>query len=249
MSSETADPMDPSFQLGPHDDEPHNGGIAGRLNWLRAGVLGANDGIVSTAGIVVGVAGATTERSAIVVAGVAGLVAGAMSMAAGEYVSVSTQRDSEMALLDKERRELRDEPEEELAELADIYAGKGLDAALAREVAIQLTAHDALGAHAEAELGIDPDDLTSPWAAAWASMVAFTVGALLPLLTISLVVASARVWVTIVAVTIALAMTGFVSARLGEAPAGRAVARNMAGGLFAMLITFVVGSLLGTRIG
>ncbi len=254
MSSDTSDPVAPSATLngsdiGPHDDEPHSSRISSRLNWLRAGVLGANDGIVSTAGIVVGVAGATTQRSAIVVAGVAGLVAGAMSMAAGEYVSVSTQRDSERSLLDKERRELREEPEEELAELAAIYAGKGLEADLALEVATQLTAHDALGAHAEAELGIDPNDLTSPWAAAWASMIAFTVGALLPLLTIALVVASARVVVTVAAVTVALAVTGYVSARLGEAPARRAVLRNMAGGLFAMLITYLVGSLLGTRIG
>ena len=250
MTSNAVDPVgaaDPS--IGPHDDEPHDGGIAGRLNWLRASVLGANDGIVSTAGIVVGVAGATTDRTAILVAGVAGLVAGAMSMAAGEYVSVSTQRDSEQALLEKERRELREQPEEELAELAAIYAGKGIDAELALEVAKQLTEHDALGAHAEAELGIDPDALTSPWAAAWASMIAFTLGALLPLLTISLVVASARVVVTFVAVTVALALTGFVSARLGEAPPRRAVLRNMAGGLFAMIVTFLVGSLLGTQIG
>ena len=252
MTSETTEPVgDPVHpeDIGPHADEPHHEGVASRLNWLRAGVLGANDGIVSTAGIVVGVAGATTDRSAIVVAGVAGLVAGAMSMAAGEYVSVSTQRDSERALLARERRELRDDPDDELAELADIYTGKGLDADLALEVAQQLTAHDALRAHAEAELGLDPDELTSPWAAAWASMISFTLGALLPLLTISLIAASARVWVTIVAVTAALALTGFVSARLGEAPPGRAVVRNMAGGLFAMLVTFLVGSLLGTRIG
>ncbi len=250
MSSDTTGPMARTdAEIGPHADEPHDGGMAGRLNWLRAAVLGANDGVVSTAGIVVGVAGATTDRSAIVVAGVAGLVAGAMSMAAGEYVSVSTQRDSERALLAKEERELLEEPEEELAELADIYSSKGLDAELALEVARQLTAYDALGAHAEAELGIDPNALTSPWAAAYASMISFTFGALLPLLTISLVIASARVWVTIAAVTFALALTGFVSARLGEAPTGRAVARNMAGGLFAMLFTFLVGSLLGTRIG
>ena len=245
----TAGPKAGAAAERPHGHEPHDGGIASRLNWLRAGVLGANDGIVSTAGIVVGVAGATTDRTAIVVAGVAGLVAGAMSMAAGEYVSVSTQRDSERALLAKEERELLETPEAELAELAGIYAGKGLDKGLALEVAKQLTAHDALGAHAEAELGIDPHDLTSPWAAAWASMIAFTFGALLPLLTISLVVASARVWVTIAAVTFALALTGYVSARLGEAPPGRAVVRNMAGGLFAMLFTFLVGSLLGTQIG
>ncbi|CAN5493191.1 VIT family protein [soil metagenome] len=236
-------------ELGPHDDEPHGAGLGNRLNWLRAGVLGANDGIVSTAGIVLGVAGATSDRTAIVVAGVAGLVAGAMSMAAGEYVSVSTQRDSERALLRKEELELRETPDEELAELAGIYVGKGLDEKLALEVATQLTAHDALGAHAEAELGIDPDDLTSAWNAAFASMIAFTVGALLPLLTISLVAAGARVWVTVVSVALALALTGAVSARLGYAPAGRAVARNVAGGLFAMLATYLVGSLIGTRVG
>ena len=156
--------------VGPHEDEPHVHGIGNRLSWLRAGVLGANDGIVSTAGIVMGVAGATSERPTILVAGVAGLVAGALSMAAGEYVSVSTQRDSEEALLDKERRELRDDPDDELAELADLYVQKGLSPDLASRVAVELTEHDALGAHAEAELGIDPDDLTSPWQAAWASM-------------------------------------------------------------------------------
>ena len=188
--------------IGPHDDEPHGESMSTRLNWLRAAVLGANDGIVSTAGLVVGVAGATTDRTAILVAGVAGLFAGAMSMAAGEYVSVSTQRDSEQALLAKERRELAEEPDEELAELAGIYVGKGLSEDLAREVAVQLTAHDALGAHAEAELGIDPDDLTNPWHAAWASMASFTLGALLPLLTIILVPAGYRVVVTVVAVVL-----------------------------------------------
>jgi VIT1/CCC1 family predicted Fe2+/Mn2+ transporter len=237
-----------SLELGPHEGEPHHTGINDRLSWLRAGVLGANDGIVSTAGIVVGVAGATTDRGAILVAGVAGLVAGAMSMAAGEYVSVSTQRDSELALLAKERRELREDPDDELAELAGLYAEKGLDDDLALEVARQLTAHDALGAHAEVELGIDPDDLTSPWNAALASMVAFTVGALLPLLTITLVAESARVAVTVLAVLLALALTGFTSARLGYGPAGRAVARNVAGGLFAMAVTYAVGSVLSPHV-
>ena len=174
------------LEPGPHQDEPHEGGLNNRLNWLRAGVLGANDGIVSTAGIVMGVAGATGDRGTILVAGVAGLAAGALSMAAGEYVSVSTQKDSELALLDKERGELRDEPEEELEELAGLYVEKGLSEDLALEVARQLTEHDALGAHAEAELGIDPDDITSPWNAALASMLSFTLGALLPLLTITL---------------------------------------------------------------
>ncbi len=246
MSSNTASG---GLDLGPHDNEPHDGGIGARLNWLRAGVLGANDGIVSTAGMVVGVAGATSDRTAILVAGVAGLVAGAMSMAAGEYVSVSTQRDSERALLRKEERELREEPEEELAELAGIYAGKGLEEELALEVARQLTAHDALGAHAEAELGIDPNDLTSAWHAAWASMIAFTMGALLPLLTIILFPATVRVGVTFTAVVMALAVTGAVSARLGYAPQRPAVLRNVAGGAFAMIVTFLIGSLLGTQIG
>src|SRR6478609_6259240 len=201
--------------VGPHEDEPHDTGINNRLNWLRAAVLGANDGIVSTAGLVVGVAGATSDRTAIMVAGVAGLAAGALSMAAGEYVSVSTQRDSEHALLEKERRELVEEPEEELAELAGIYVAKGLSEELAMQVAEELTAHDALRAHAEAELGIDPDDLTNPWHAAFASMAAFTVGALLPLLTITLVPDNLRIWVTVVAVGLALALTGWLSASSG----------------------------------
>jgi VIT1/CCC1 family predicted Fe2+/Mn2+ transporter len=234
--------------VGPHEDEPHESGVNNRLNWLRAAVLGANDGIVSTAGLVVGVAGATSDRTAILVAGIAGLAAGALSMGAGEYVSVSTQRDSEHALLEKERRELRDDPEDELAELAGIYVGKGLTEELALQVAEQLTEHDALGAHAEAELGIDPDDLTNPWAAAWASMLSFTVGALLPLLTIVLVVADLRVPVTVVAVVLALALTGWASARFGYGAARRAVLRNMAGGLFAMLVTYAIGAVVGTQV-
>lgn len=233
----------------PHPDEPHGDSVHGRLNWLRAGVLGANDGIVSTAGVVMGVAGATSDRGTILIAGVAGLAAGALSMGAGEYVSVSTQRDSELALLDKERRELAEDPEDELAELADLYVAKGLDADLALQVADQLTERDALGAHAEAELGIDPDDIASPWAAAIASMVSFTVGALLPLLTITLVAADARVWVTVVSVTAALALTGWTSARLGFGPARSAVLRNVLGGVFAMGVTFAIGNVLGAYVG
>ena len=235
-------------QVEPHDGEQHDQGIGARLNWLRAGVLGANDGIVSTAGIVIGVAAATVERSTIATAGIAGLAAGAMSMAAGEYVSVSTQRDTEKALLAKEKRELREMPDEELAELAQIYQDKGLTPDLAAEVARQLTAHDALGAHAEAELGIDPEGLTNPWHAAWASMSAFTLGALLPLLAILLPPAGARVWVTAVAVVVALAFTGFGSARLGQAPVRPAVLRNIAGGLVAMLVTYAIGTLVGTQV-
>ena len=232
-----------------HEQEPHAANVSGRLNWLRAGVLGANDGIVSTASLVVGVAGATNDKTTILVAGVAGLFAGAMSMAAGEYVSVSTQRDSEKALLAKERRELEDEPEEELAELTLLYMNKGLSEDLAKQVATELTEHDALGAHAEAELGIDPDDLTSPWQAALASMGAFTVGAILPLLTITLSPESLRLWITAISVGLALALTGWSSARLGYGPVGRAVVRNVAGGLLAMGVTHFIGSLVGTSVG
>ena len=235
-------------QVEPHEGEQHDQGIGARLNWLRAGVLGANDGIVSTAGIVIGVAAATVERSTIATAGIAGLAAGAMSMAAGEYVSVSTQRDTERALLAKEKRELREMPDEELDELTQIYQDKGLTPDLAAEVARQLTAHDALGAHAEAELGIDPDDLTNPWHAAWASMAAFTLGALLPLLAILLPPAGARVWVTAVSVVVALAFTGWGSARLGRAPVRPAVLRNIAGGLVAMTVTYAIGALVGTQV-
>lgn len=231
-----------------HPDEPHRGGLNNRLSWLRPGVLGANDGIVSTAGIVMGVAGATTDRTAILVAGVAGLAAGALSMAAGEYVSVSTQRDSELALLATERRELVEEPQAELEELAGIYVGKGLSEDLALQVATQLSAHDAFGAHAEAELGIDPDDVTSPWTAAWASMLAFTLGALLPLLCVLLAPAEVRIPVTVLAVTAALALTGWGSARFGYGGAGRAVSRTVAGGLLAMAVTYGIGALLGTRL-
>jgi VIT1/CCC1 family predicted Fe2+/Mn2+ transporter len=245
----TTDVPDRDLEPGPHDEEPHAQGIGSRLNWLRAGVLGANDGIVSTAGLVMGVAGATDSSTTIAIAGVAGLTAGALSMAAGEYVSVSTQRDSEEGLLAKERRELAEDPEDELAELAGIYVDKGLSEELALQVARELTDHDALGAHAEAELGIDPDDLTSPWQAAGASMLAFTVGALLPLLTITLTPPGVRIWVTVVAVVVALAGTGWTSARLGYGRTGPAVLRNVAGGAFAMAVTYLIGTLLGTGVG
>ncbi len=240
---------EPNDYFRQHDNEPHAGNISGRLNWLRAGVLGANDGIVSTAGIVMGVAGATTDSTAILIAGVAGLVAGAMSMATGEYVSVSTQRDSEKALLAKERRELREEPEEELAELAGLYVQKGLSEGLALDVARELTDHDALAAHADIELGIDPDDLTSPWQAAFASMIAFTFGSLIPLLAITLSPEGVRIWVTVVSVVVALAIAGWVSARLGFSQPGPAIARNIAGGLLSMGVTYLIGSAVGTQLG
>lgn len=229
-------------------DEPHHGNIAQRLNWLRAGVLGGNDGIVSTAGIVLGVAGATASRTTILTAGVAGMAAGAMSMAVGEYVSVSTQRDTEHALLARERRELSETPEEELAELTEMYAAKGLSPDLAAEVAQELTALDALAAHAEVELGITPGNLTSPWHAAFASFVAFTVGALLPLLAISVPPPSLRVPTTVVAVLCALGLTGVISGRLGEAPLTRPFWRNVIGGTVAMAVTYGIGTLVGLAV-
>nr|WP_230208396.1 VIT family protein [Microlunatus sp. Gsoil 973] len=225
--------------------EPH-GGIGQRLNWLRAGVLGANDGIVSTAGIVIGVAGAAVSRNAIGLAGLAGLVAGALSMAAGEYVSVSTQRDTERALIAQEKHELATMPEAELEELVEIYREKGLSEPLARQVAEELTEHDVLAAHLDAELHLDEDDLTNPWSAAFASALSFTVGALLPLLMILLTPEAVRIPLTFVAVMIALMITGFVSARLGKAPALRAVLRNVIGGAAAMVITYVIGRFAGT---
>lgn len=225
--------------------EPHHGGLATRLNWLRAAVLGANDGIVSTAGLVVGVAGATSSPTAILTAGLAGLFAGALAMASGEYVSVSSQRDSERALLQLERRELAESADAELAELAGLYQAKGLTPDLAREVALQLTAHDAFAAHAEAELGIDPAQIASPRHAAVASFLSFTVGAILPLLAITLTPAAARVAVTAAAVVAALAVTGAASAALGKAPRGPAIMRNIAGGMIAMGITYAIGTLIG----
>ncbi|MET8648813.1 MULTISPECIES: VIT1/CCC1 transporter family protein [Nocardia] len=226
-----------------HPHEPHSSGVASRLNWLRAGVLGANDGIVSTAGLVVGVAAATTDTDQIFTAGIAGLTAGAISMAVGEYVSVSTQRDSERALLAKERRELREDPDYELEELAGIYRAKGLSDRTARQVARELTEHDAFTAHAEAELGLNPRELTNPWQAAFSSAVAFTVGALLPLLAILLPPATARIPVTFAAVLLALAATGSLSARLGGSRRRRAVPRVVIGGALAMAVTYGIGQI------
>ncbi|MFC9518832.1 VIT family protein [Nocardiaceae bacterium NPDC056970] len=230
---------------GVHDAEPHLGSLSSRLNWLRAGVLGANDGIVSVAGLVVGVAAATTDRGPILTAGLAGLAAGAVSMALGEYVSVSTQRDTERALLAKEKLELSTIPDAELEELASLYEAKGLSPETARKVAEELTEHDAFAAHAEAELGIDPDELTNPWQAAGASAISFTVGAILPMLAILLPPATARIPVTFAAVLIALAITGSLSARLGGARRSRAVLRVVAGGALAMVVTYGIGQLLG----
>lgn len=228
-----------------HVGEPHQQGLAQRLNWLRAGVLGANDGIVSTAAVVVGVAGATSELAPILTAGVAALVGGAISMALGEYVSVSSQSDSERALIAKEKRELREMPEEELDELTGLYEAKGLTPETARQVAVELTAHDAVAAHLSAELNIDENDVVSAWHAAIASAAAFTLGALLPMLAILLPPAGLRVPVTFVAVLVALALTGGISAWIGGSSKARAIVRVVLGGALALIATYIVGSLLG----
>ncbi len=222
--------------------------MAAKLNWLRAGVLGANDGIVSTAGLVMGVAGATTDSSAILIAGVAGLVAGSISMAGGEYTSVSAQKDSEKAALEKERVELENDPEGELLELAWFYEQKGLSAPLANQVARELTQKDALKAHAEAELGIDSEQHASPGQAALASFIAFALGSLLPLLAVTGPWVQYRIPVTVLAVIASLAITGYVGARIGGAKSGSAILRNVVVSLLTMGITYAIGLLVGTSI-
>jgi VIT1/CCC1 family predicted Fe2+/Mn2+ transporter len=220
-------------------------GLASRLNWLRAGVLGANDGIVSVAAIVVGVAGATSNNAPILAAGLAGLVGGAISMALGEYVSVSSQRDTQKALIAKEQVALREQPDAELVDLARLYEAKGLSEKTARMVAAELTEKDALGAHLEAKLHIDEDDVVSPWHAALASAVAFTVGGILPLLAILLIHATVRIPITFIAVLVALAITGFVGAKIGGSSPGRATVRVVIGGALALAATYLIGHLLG----
>lgn len=227
--------------------EPHVLNHTAKLNWLRAGVLGANDGIVSIAGLVLGVAGATTSSGVILAAGIAGIVAGAISMAAGEYVSVSSSKDTEKALLDKERYELKNYPERELQELAEIYKKKGLSHKTAEIVAKELTDHDPVAAHFDAELHIDPDNLTNPWHAAFASAFAFLLGALIPLLAIILPPESMRIPVAFMSVIFALVITGAVSARIGQANVLRAVIRVVAGGALAMIVTYSIGKFFGVK--
>jgi VIT1/CCC1 family predicted Fe2+/Mn2+ transporter len=220
--------------------------MAAKLNWLRAGVLGANDGIVSTAGLVMGIAGANGDASAILVAGVAGLVAGSISMAGGEYTSVSAQRDSELAALDVERKELREDPERELRELAWFYEQKGLSVETALVVAAELTEKDALKAHAEAELGIDSSQQVSPTQAALSSFVAFAAGSLLPLIAVTGPWVEFRIQATVIAVVASLALTGFVGAKIGGAKSARAIVRNVVVSLLTMSVTYAIGSLVGS---
>jgi len=217
-----------------------------RIGWLRAAVLGANDGIVSTASLIVGVAAAGSDRGSILVAGIAGLVAGAMSMAAGEYVSVSSQADTEQADLERERQELAADSEREHAELAAIYVERGLDEQLAAAVAVQLMAKDALGAHARDELGISEVLSARPVQAAVASAITFAVGAALPLLLVVVVPTNLLVWAVSGSSLVFLALLGAVAAQVGRAPVVPAALRVTFWSALAMALTGAVGALFGT---
>lgn len=225
--------------------EPHRLNFAPRLNWLRAGVLGANDGIVSIAALVVGVAAATSDTGPILIAGTAGIIAGSLSMALGEYVSVSSQRDSEASLIKRERQELEDNPEAELQELADLYQQRGLSASTAAAVARELTEHDAVAAHLEAELGINELELTNPWHAAISSALSFLAGSALPMLAILLGPEAVRIPLTFAASLLALGLTGGIGAYLGQSPILRPVMRVMGGGALALAISWGIGTALG----
>jgi VIT1/CCC1 family predicted Fe2+/Mn2+ transporter len=217
-----------------------------RVGWLRAAVLGANDGIVSTAALIVGVAAAGTEPKTILLSGLAGLLAGAMSMAAGEYVSVHTQADAESADLRQERAELREAPEAELRELATIYMGRGLDPTLARQVAEQLTAHDALAAHARDELGITENQAPRPIQAAISSAMSFTVGAALPLALVPLFPSETRVLAISIGTLVLLAALGALAARAGGASMLKGSLRVTFWGALALAVTASMGTLFGT---
>jgi VIT1/CCC1 family predicted Fe2+/Mn2+ transporter len=222
--------------------------LVSRIGWLRAAILGANDGIVSTASLIVGVAAAATTNSEILIAGIVGLVAGAMSMAAGEYVSVSSQSDTEAADLARERRELRDDPESELAELAGIYEARGLDKDLAMEVAKQLTSHNALDAHLRDELGISDTTSARPIQAALTSAVTFAIGAVLPLLVAFVVATDYVILAVAVATLVSLALLGALGAQAGGANIVQATLRVTYWGLLAMAATAAIGALFGTTL-
>lgn len=222
--------------------------LSHRAGWLRAAVLGANDGIVSTASLVLGVAASGAGGSAIVTAGIAGLVAGALSMAAGEFVSVSSQRDSEEADLALEARELRADPEGELRELTGIYEGRGVPADLAHQVAVALTERDALTAHARDELGLEEDRRARPLQAAWTSALAFSAGAIVPVLAVGIVPSGARIAVCVVVTVIALGALGATGAQLGGADPRRGTFRVVSWGVIAMAITSAIGALVGAAV-
>lgn len=234
----------------PHDKDylPSDVVDGGLLNKLRAAVLGANDGIVSTSAVVMGVAGATPDAKAITIAGLAALIAGALSMAVGEYVSVSSQSDAEKAYIEGEKADLSEMPEYELDELAREYQKHGVSRKTAQQVAKELTEQDALRAHLRMHFNIDPDHINSPWQAAIASLISFTVGGLVPFLTIVFTPEAWKVPATIAAVVVCLVATGYFSAQAGGASKLRAVIRVVVGGLLAMGITYGVGVLFGTAV-
>jgi len=221
---------------------------SGRAAWLRAAVLGANDGLISTASLIVGVAAANNSRSAILVAGIAGLTAGALSMAAGEYVSVSSQLDTERADLARENAELSAAPDAELDELTGIYERRGLSPRIARQVAVELSKRDRLPIHARDELGIDIAALARPVQASLVSALSFISGALLPVLIVALVPSSARMPITIAATLCGLVLLGSVGARLGGAPSGRAAVRVLIGGVLALAIALGIGHITGAAL-
>jgi vacuolar iron transporter family protein len=221
---------------------------SGRVGWLRAAVLGANDGLLSTASLLVGVAAAGVSRSLLLTTGVAALVAGATSMAVGEYSSVSSQRDAEEADLSTEREELASTPRSELAELQGIYVRRGLSVDLANQVAQQLTAHDALASHARDELGLDPEELARPVQAAVTSAVSFSVGALVPILCAVAAGRSLRIVTCVVVTLVALAVLGAIGAELGNASRQRGALRVLVGGAVAMAVTIAVGRLVGSNV-
>jgi len=227
---------------------PDEAAISARLNWLRAGVLGANDGIVSMAALLVGVAAADPSRSAVLTAGLAGIAAGALSMGVGEFVSVSSQRDAEEAQIAREKVWQHARPQWELEQLVRLNMATGMSQEVARAAATEQMDHDALGIHARMHLGIDPDELTEPWHAGFASLVAFTIGGIVPTLTLLIAPESVRIPLTFVAVLAALAVTGLISARVAHSPRARALIRNMVGGTVAMAITYGIGSLVGTHL-
>lgn len=222
--------------------------LAKKLNWLRAAVLGANDGIVSTAGIVMGVAGATTESAPILIAGIAAMVAGSISMAGGEYASVSAQRDSEKAAIAREQKLLDEDPVAELEVLAKFYQDKGISSELALKVATELSEKDAIRAHLDAELERGKPEFVSPMAAAVASFFAFALGSLLPIIAISGPWIEIRKPATVAAVVVALAITGYVAAKIGRAKPLRAVVRNVLVSLLTMGFAYLVGTLLGVAV-
>lgn len=239
--------MDPAMQRRP-DLPPPIESMTSKLNWLRAGVLGANDGIVSTSALMVGVAGAGTSVGGILTAGVAALVAGAFSMGVGEYVSVSSQRDSERAAIKREVALLKQNPDGQVDQLAHMYEERGLQPDTAHRVAVELTGADPLRAHLDVEYKLDPEDLNNPWAAAAASALAFTLGSLIPLLAALLAPSSWMPWSIVAATVLALLITGFVSARIGASSKRAATFRVLIGGIIALTATWFIGSLFGTPV-